>query len=215
MKKKCVFVGEAGTGKTAILHRIMENNFLDNPESTSIPSNHSISYSYKGTPVKLELWDTIGQERFRSVNKLFYKGADICFLIYSIDIPESFTELKNYWVPTIQSLLGNNTALCVVGNKIDLFDKQNIIEESEGKLFADSINSTFILVSAKLGFGFPDILNAGLESYCNYHNLSEPPEPSKDNGSGENEFHKNESTSSVKLDEKDFHQIREKVVCCL
>ena len=198
MKKKCVFIGETGTGKTSILHRIMKNDFEENPMSTNTPSNNCIYYSYKETPIKLELWDTAGQEKFRAVNKLFYKGADICFLVYTVDNLRSFNELKIYWVPTIQSLLGENTALCVVANKMDLFDKSNAIDESEGKIFADSINGSFISVSAKFGFGFPEILDAGLEAYYNSKNKSQriidPPKPEE-----KNTPHNDTLSKSIKL----------------
>lgn len=208
MKKKCVFIGESFTGKTAIFYRILQNNFLDNRESTSVPSNNHVSFVYKKIILKLELWDTIGQEKFRSVNKLFYKGADICFLVYSIDMPESLKALKEYWVPTIHSLLGEKTALCVVANKIDLFDAPNVVEESEGKEFAESINSSFVSVSAKTGFGFPDVLEAGLESYYHYHSLPDPPKPIKDNQPETNEP-KKELGESIKLD-KDINTPNQK-----
>ena len=206
MKKKCVFIGESFTGKTAIFYRILHNNFLDDPESTSVPSNNHVSYVYKQIPLKLELWDTIGQEKFRSVNKLFYKGADICFLVYSIDMPDSFKALKEYWVPTIHSLLGEKTALCVVANKIDLFDAPNAVEESEGKEFAESINSSFVSVSAKTGFGFPDILEVGIEFYYRLHSLPEPPKQTKNDQPGTNEPETPDSPEGLRLNKKKKHK---------
>lgn len=175
MKKKCVLIGEHGTGKTCIIQRIMKDEYIENPDSTSSPSNSILHYEYNGVMEKLEFWDTAGQEIFRSVNKLFYKGAHLCFLVYCIDNRNTFLQLKEYWVPTINSLLGSETCFCVVANKSDLFDCKDVIDETEGKNFADEIGGSFISTSAKLGIGFPGIVETGLNSYYKKHPKEEQP----------------------------------------
>jgi small GTP-binding protein len=169
MKKKCVFIGEQGTGKTCILKRIINDEYVENPETTNSPSNTFFQHDYNGITEKLEFWDTAGQEIYRAVNKLFYKGAHICFLVYSIDNGKSFNELKKYWVPTIHTNIGSEVSFCFVVSKADLFDTKETITESEGKNFADEIGGSFILTSAKLGIGFPQILEAGLDAYYQKH----------------------------------------------
>ena len=169
MKKKCVFIGEQGTGKTCILQRIITDEYVENPETTNSPSNTFFQYNYNGITEKLEFWDTAGQEIYRAVNKLFYKGAHLCFLVYSIDQRKSFDELKKYWVPTIHTNIGSEVSFCVVASKADLFDTKETITESEGKSFADEIGGSFILTSAKLGIGIPQILEVGLDTYYQKH----------------------------------------------
>ena len=177
MKKKCVLIGEQGTGKTCIIQRIISDEFIENPDSTNSPSNTLFQYEYNGVTEKLEFWDTAGQEIYRAVNKLFYKGAHLCYLVYSIDQRKTFQQLKEYWVPTINSNLGSDVSFCVVANKSDLFDTKEAIDEAEGKSFAEEIGGFFISTSAKLGIGFPQIIEIGLDAYYQKHPKEKTQQP--------------------------------------
>ena len=103
---KMCLVGESGVGKTCIINRFVKNEF----DIDEIPT---ISASYVQKNVKLDddtiirfhIWDTAGQEKYRSIAKIFYKDAKAAILVYDITSEKSFDEIKNYWYEQIK----NNT----------------------------------------------------------------------------------------------------------
>jgi small GTP-binding protein len=107
--KKVVLVGESGTGKTSIIQKYCKDIFTDDTNSTLGSSNETklIHLSNK-QQVKLNIWDTAGQEAFRSVNKIFYKDAEIVVLVYDITNRKSFQEVINYWYNETRSHVSDN-----------------------------------------------------------------------------------------------------------
>ena len=144
---KLILLGESGVGKTAIIKRYLYDEF----SSIRTPSD-SMHYVEKDLTInkrkiKLNVWDTIGQEKYRSLSKLFLNGTHIVILVYSIDDHKSFEEL-NYWNKLYREQLGDDILLGVVGNKIDLYENQTVTEK-EGKEFAEKHNGFFAQLSAK------------------------------------------------------------------
>jgi len=97
---KVVLLGESGVGKTSIIHRYINNTF--NPAISTTGGANFVSKRIKFTEenqeIKFEIWDTAGQEKFRSLAKVFYKNASICVLVYDITRRQSFEELEKFWV---------------------------------------------------------------------------------------------------------------------
>ena len=144
---KLILLGESGVGKTAIIKRYLYDKFdLDKTPSTSM------NYVEKDIEInnkkfKLNIWDTIGQEKYRSLSKLFLNETQIVILVYSINDLKSFKEL-DYWRNLYKEQLGEEIILGVAGNKSDLFLSQEVTEE-EGREFAKENNGFFSLLSAK------------------------------------------------------------------
>lgn len=137
---KVVLIGESGTGKTSIITRLKSNDFNQKVESTMCSSmfRKSVDIPNYG-PLMLELWDTAGQEKYRSINKLFYKDAQIVIFVYDITIKKSFDEIKSYWYEQVKENCNlDKVALAIAGNKCDLFDKEAVSEENL-KLFTQRI----------------------------------------------------------------------------
>ena len=106
---KVVLVGETQTGKTAIITRVIDDEFSYESPSTFVASMKGKKFSYAdGKEVTLDIWDTAGQEKFRALNKVFYKNAAIAIMVYSIDSKKTFEEIKNYWHHEIQTHCINN-----------------------------------------------------------------------------------------------------------
>lgn len=100
---KVVLVGESQTGKTSLINRLIHEEFNENEKTTMVASTVKKEFSYRdGQQVTLDIWDTAGQEKYRSLNKIFYKNASIAVLVYSINDRKSFEELKNYWFQEIK-----------------------------------------------------------------------------------------------------------------
>ena len=106
---KVVLLGEAGVGKTSIISRYFFNKFDEYVES-SATSNFSRKFlTYKefdNEKICLDIWDTMGEEKFRSLNKIYYKDAIAAVLVYSIIKKKSYEEIINYWFPQLQDQYG-------------------------------------------------------------------------------------------------------------
>ena len=102
---KVVLLGESGVGKTCIIARFINNTFEDNLISTTGASYAGKTMTFDehgGKSIKFEIWDTAGQEKYRSLTKIFYKDAGAAILVYDITRKESFDELQKYWLNQIK-----------------------------------------------------------------------------------------------------------------
>ena len=162
IKIKAILVGESQTGKTCILNKLVSNIFIENPGSTNVAENLEKEFTVEGKTITLDIWDTAGQEKFRSLNKIFFKDAEIAFLVYDITKKETFDELKNFWVEQVRTFSSENVLFAVVGNKADLYTKEEV-NENMGQEFADQINGVFAQTSAKHGTGINDLFQTVVE----------------------------------------------------
>ena len=147
---KIVLVGDAGTGKTCIISRFVNDKFNKSQMTTACPSfcTKTLSYPQYKKTINLDIWDTAGQEMYRSISKLFYKNASVGILVYDITSIKSFQNIKEYWYNELKQNTDSNIIFNLVGNKIDLFENEEVNEE-EAKEYAKSINANFYLTSAK------------------------------------------------------------------
>ena len=155
---KVVLVGESGVGKTCLIKRYVNNEFNPNTESTSASAYlfKKIEYKEYNKSISMDIWDTAGQELYRSIAKNFYLNASIGILVYDVRVRESFEALKDYWHEQLLSTGEENLVLAVAGNKCDLFQEEQVSEE-EGRKFADSINAIFYLTSCKESIGVDEL----------------------------------------------------------
>jgi len=147
---KVTLIGGSGVGKTCIIRRYYLNEFLESPTSTCGGSYTAKQININNKLIQLDLWDTAGQERFRSLGKHFYKDAYIVILVYDITMQSSFEEIEQVWYPSVKEHGEKYSVLAVVGNKCDLYEKEEV-KENEARDFAKQIGATFMLVSAKSG----------------------------------------------------------------
>ena len=156
---KVLFVGESGTGaKTCLIIRIAENTYISNYLTTiGVEFKTKIIKTNFGE-IKLQLWDTTGQERFRAITKQYYKGAHCIVLGYDITDRYSFESIKNWYQVVIKNIVRDYPIIYLVGNKIDCIDRR-IISEEEGISLANDLNIKYFGVSAKTGEGVDILLN--------------------------------------------------------
>lgn len=167
---KVVLLGESGVGKTSIISRYLTNNFNSNYISTHAANytTKSLTYDeYNGRSVKFNIWDTAGQEKFRSLNKIFYKDASIAILVYDITRKDSFDQLTEYWHKALQENAQKNISIfifilnIVIGiaaNKCDLFGDE-AVEEKVARQFAKNIGAIFKYTSASTSSGIEEMFN--------------------------------------------------------
>ena len=144
---KMILLGETAVGKTSIISRYVEDKFNDNVMSSTSMTYVQKKLTINKQKIQLNIWDTIGQEKFRSLSKLFFKDTKIVVLVYSITSLSSFEGLE-YWMNLYKETIGDDAILGVVGNKSDLFLEQEVDEE-KGAEFAQKNGGYFELISAK------------------------------------------------------------------
>ena len=155
---KVVFVGGAGTGaKTSLINYIIGVPFKECIESTGAPSYAQFIRSTSLGKIRINLWDTIGQEKYIQLTKIFYKNTD-CFIIgFDITSKSSFNSIE-YFYNGIKSNMDNNPLFYLVGNKSDLFMNREIKEE-EAMDYAKEKNIKYFEVSAKQGSNVEELMN--------------------------------------------------------
>ena len=147
---KVTLLGSSGVGKTCIIKRYTEDSFDENSQTTSGASYSQKPLMIDNKPIQLDLWDTAGQEKYRSLGRHFYKDAYIVCLVYDITSLQSFEDLKTKWYNDLKTYGEKYNVLAVVGSKSDNYEKEEVKEE-EARKYAKSIGATYMLTSAKTG----------------------------------------------------------------
>jgi small GTP-binding protein len=144
---KIVLIGEMYTGKTSLINVYFGLEFSNDLPSTLSPSVSQKELKFHGVPYIIHMWDTAGQEKYRSMTKIFIKGAQIVIFVYDITNESTFEKL-GFWVKSVEDILGKDPILAVIGNKIDLFEKQEVFKV-KGEAYAKEIGALFYESSAK------------------------------------------------------------------
>ena len=161
---KVILVGEAGTGKTSLINSVQGKTFTPGEQLSSMTCSFvKVKRNILDIPIKINLWDTIGQEKFRSLTKLFLNGSKIVIFVFDITQKETFTAL-DYWIETINSELGTSPIRGLAANKQDLFDKQTVDDQTIQE-YADKNGIPFTLTSAMNPQSFITLLDGLIEKY--------------------------------------------------
>ena len=167
---KAILLGESGVGKTNLINAAIGNEFDDNSPSTYYNSFVEKYFEINNKKYLLNIWDTIGQEQFRPLTRIFFKDSKIVIFVYDKSLRKSFDEL-NYWINEVKTLLGNDIIIAIVGNKADLDEKDEDVDENEARKFAIKMNAKFKMTSAKInGKGFVSFLKELLIEYIKKNN---------------------------------------------
>ena len=144
---KTILLGIQGVGKTNLIKIATGRKFEEEQNSTLSVSFFEKNIVIDKIEYKIDLWDTIGQENLRQLTKLFYNNSKIVIFVYDITSLKSFEELKS-WHEEVIDQVGDDIIKGVVGNKMDLYDNEQVKEE-QGKEFAKSIGAEYLSISAK------------------------------------------------------------------
>ena len=213
---KIVLLGESGTGKTSIIAQFTRGEFDPNVV-TSISAQFISKLTYISEydkTIKFDIWDTAGQEKFRSLAQIFYKDAKAIILVYDITNLKSFEELKNYWYPKVKENCQSDIILGLAGNKDDLYENEQVSSQ-DAQNFADEIGAIYKKTSAlnnsNIQFIFECIGKKYIDSNFDYQ--------AKDNEKKQ-KFEKNNENHSVKKIENNKLRldneikVKPKVNCC-
>ena len=154
-KYKLIFLGDQSVGKSCILNRFLNDTFIEDYQATIGLDFQSKNVQIDNQDIHLLLYDTAGQEKFRSLIPMYTRDANIILLVYDISNRDSFTNLT-HWLKDLTNVNMEEVILCIVANKIDLVDKR-VVTNEEGQKFADEHDFIFQEISAKTGDGFSDL----------------------------------------------------------
>lgn len=157
---KLIIIGDSCVGKSNLLLQFTDKRFNPLHELT-IGIEFGIKIiSYGKTKYKLQIWDTAGQEAFKSITNSYYRNAIGCLLVYDVTDRKTFDNI-NHWFSDAKSLCDKNTEFVLVGNKIDVIDIKNTenkraVSYEEGKKFADDHGMSFFETSAVKGINIEE-----------------------------------------------------------
>ena len=172
---KCVLLGETAVGKTSFINRFVNDTFTSEfvPTMIGCYSSKEVFYEKANRKIKYELWDTAGQEKYRSINKIFYQDTLIVILIFDITRKDTFSSIKDYWYQEVKENSPDDVIIAIAANKSDLYEKEEVSQD-EVEEFAESINAIYKQTSALNGSGIKEIFESigdELTSSENFDNL--------------------------------------------
>ena len=154
---KILLLGDTSVGKTCFFMQYIDNTFHEVHISTVGLDNKVKDVQLDDKVYKVQIWDTAGQDRFRSITKNYFKGAHGIVLLYDITNKVSFENVRN-WLKQIKEEVDDNVCIILVGNKIDLEDKRQVTKE-EGENMAEEYGLMHFECSAKTGENIHESFN--------------------------------------------------------
>ena len=158
-KYKLIFLGDQGVGKSCILNRFLNDTFIEDYQATIGLDFQSKNVQIENQDIHLLLYDTAGQEKFRSLIPMYTRDANIILLVYDISNKTSFNHLPD-WIRDLTNVNIDEVIFAIVGNKSDLVKRE--VTPEEGQKFADEHNFIFQEISAKTGSGFSELFYKNL-----------------------------------------------------
>ena len=146
---KVVLVGDMSVGKTNIIAKYLKNDFSEDYKTTIGVEFHSKIAKVEGHVVKAQIWDTCGQERFKSITDSYYRGAKGAFVVYDITRKNTFESVDS-WISALRSAADKNLNIIIIGNKSDLEDQRQV-ETEQGEEKAQNNEAAFMETSAYSG----------------------------------------------------------------
>ncbi|XP_076448525.1 ras-related protein Rab-43-like [Babylonia areolata] len=144
---KIVLIGDAGVGKTCVVHRLKSGTYTDLHGSTIGVDFTMKTLNIDGKLVKLQVWDTAGQERFRTITQSYYRSANGVVIAYDITQRPSFDNIRG-WLEDVRRYTDNHIVQLLVGNKSDM-EELRAVKKTEGQNLARLNHMDFLETSAK------------------------------------------------------------------
>ena len=175
---KILFLGDSEVGKTSILVRYAEGKF----ESNGLPTlGVDLIYKYikiDNKSIRLDLWDTAGEERFRNIASNHYKGANGIIFVFDITKYETFKKLRS-WIEDVKENVSPDSQMAIAGNKSDLEDRRQVEKEMVDD-FCKQHNLKYFEISAKSGNGINEVFDYLIKQLLSNNKLVSAPSVKED-----------------------------------
>ena len=178
---KVLLLGDSTVGKTCFLLRYCDKTFQDAHLSTIGLDYRVKTMTLKNKKnIKLQIWDTAGQDRFRAITKNYYKGANGIILIYDVTNLQTYENVKNQ-ITKIRKENNPNVVIYLAGNKIDNPEEERAVKTEEGKEIADEYKLQFKETSAKDGINVNEVFQELVEKIDEVNSKLEVSKPEPKN----------------------------------
>ena len=135
---KIILLGDSSVGKSSLIQRLIKNEFSELPATVAI-EYHTYKISINDFSIRMQIWDTAGQEKFNSIVSNYYKGTDVGIFLYSVEKANSFNNVK-IWFESLKESIGQNSLNILLGNKSDIEEKKKEVSFEQGENFATENN---------------------------------------------------------------------------
>ena len=190
---KLIVVGKSGVGKTCLINKAAKNMFEENYYSTIGFEYCTFNIKIDETVIRLQIWDTCGQELYRALISNYYRNSSLAILLYSIDSKDSFEDIE-IWVREVRTNSSPDVKIFLIANKVDL-ENERQVSKKEGEAYAkENKFDLFIEASAKNGFNAKNVfIKAAKILYDDYK---------KYNGDKKEEQNEEPANNEIKLENK-------------
>ena len=162
---KVLLLGDSDVGKSSLILRYTEETF-----NSKLVNSIGVDFKMKkkeidGKIIKVQIWDTAGHERFRSITYSYYRGANAIIIVFDLSDKKSFINIIE-WLKQIEKHAQENVFKFLVGNKSDLIDERKVTYE-EAKKYADEHDLPYIETSAKEGININELFDSSITTFLN------------------------------------------------
>lgn len=165
---KMILVGDTNVGKTSLITKYksgMDNDFIPNTPNTIGCTQFVITKEINGIEVNASVWDTAGQEKYRALGPLYYRGSHACILVFDVTNEQSFKDLDE-WRNIVQGSTSEDIIFYVVGSKTDLIpDFETQFERENAQEYAEKIGAKLLFTSSQDGSGIEELFNDIMTSF--------------------------------------------------
>ena len=160
---KILLLGDSDVGKSSLILRYTDETF-----NSKLVNSIGVDFKMKkreidGKIIKVQIWDTAGHERFRTITYSYYRGANAIIIVFDLSDKKSFISITE-WLKQIEKHANENVFKFLVGNKSDLVDKRQITYE-EAKQYADEHDLPYIETSAKEGININELFDSSIKTF--------------------------------------------------
>ena len=163
---KIITLGDTFAGKSCIVNRFVQNEF-ENLSNTIGVDFFAKDFTFKDTTIKLQIYDTSGQEQFKSITSNYYKRADGILFVFDLTREETFQNIQ-FWINEMKDQSDDFTkvGLVLLGNKSDLVDAKKV-EIKEGMALANTLGTKYFETSAQSGYNIQEAFQFLVEDISN------------------------------------------------
>jgi small GTP-binding protein len=194
---KLILIGNSGVGKSSIIQRYMKNTFEESYKCTIGVDFLMKTLNLNGKTVKLQLWDTAGQEKYKSMVASYYRGANVALVVFDITNHASFDSLP-VWIENYYKNGPEEKNIILIGNKKDMEESRQVTKQ-EAEIFSETNNMMYFETSAKEGDNIEYIFTYAAEKLLEYY--GKPDENNIKRQMNDNDKLQSQSFTEIRIEE--------------